>query len=104
MGFDWSNAADAFTKIEEEIAELQETMAHESPEDFEEELGDLLFAVVNVARHRHTDPEGALRRATEKFQARFAKIEATLAAQGKTVEDATLAEMDTLWENVKTRG
>ena len=82
---------------------MKETIETGSPEDFEEELGDLLFAVVNVARHRHTDPERALRRATEKFQARFTKIEAALAAEGTDIQDATLEKMDAIWEKVKER-
>lgn len=99
VGFDFTDAAGAMDKLEEELSELR---AAESAEDREEELGDLLFSAVNLARFCHVDPEAALHRACEKFTARFAQVEAAAAAAGKELEAMTLSEMDMLWEDAKT--
>jgi MazG family protein len=103
VGFDWGNAGPALDKVAEEIAELRtELKAGEAPNArAEEELGDLLFAVVNVARLAGADAETALRRATSKFERRFRHVEDLLAARGKTPEQSTLAEMDALWDEAK---
>jgi tetrapyrrole methylase family protein / MazG family protein len=101
VGFDWKQTIDAFPKIEEEVAELKEALESGNPEHFEEELGDLLFAVVNVARHQHVDPERALRYATQKFQRRFNKVEDAILEQGKTMRESSLEEMDALWDSHK---
>jgi MazG family protein len=102
VGFDWPDKAPIFAKIDEELGELTAALADGSaPERIEEELGDLLFAVVNLARHLEVEPEGALRRANAKFEHRFGRIEALLAAQGKQPSEATLAELDALWDRVK---
>ena len=104
VGFDWPDAASALPKVGEELAELDAEMqnpggaAHDRLED---ELGDLLFAAVNVARKLKIDPEAALRRANGKFERRFAAIEARLQAQGRSTDAATLAELDRLWDQVK---
>ncbi len=74
-----------------------------APEDAAAEVGDLLFAAVNLARHLRADPEGVLRQTNRKFERRFASIERALAALGKTPQDATLAEMDALWDEAKKR-
>jgi ATP diphosphatase len=100
VGFDWNDAKLVLAKIREEADELE---CVSSPEEAEEELGDLLFAVANLARHLGVDPESALRRANEKFLRRFAEIERGLAAQGRSPEDATLADMDALWDEAKRR-
>ncbi|HRK95611.1 MAG TPA: MazG nucleotide pyrophosphohydrolase domain-containing protein, partial [Rhodospirillales bacterium] len=105
VGFDWPDAAAALPKVAEELAELEAEMrtpAGGAADDrLQDELGDLLFAVVNVARKLKIDPEGALRRANGKFERRFAGIEARLRAAGRTTDGATLAELDRLWNEVK---
>ena len=95
VGFDWPEVGPVAEKVAEEARELAEA---EGADEAAEELGDLLFAVVNLVRHRGVDPEAALRAANAKFHRRFAAVEAALAAQGRRPQDATLAEMDALWE------
>ena len=102
VGFDWPEAAQVLDKLEEEIAELRQAL--ETPQDSDhlaKEAGDLLFACVNLARHLELDAETALRDANAKFTRRFRSIEAALAEQGRTPQDASLAEMDELWERAK---
>lgn len=98
-GFDWSDAQGAVDKLSEELSELKEAMAQGT--NIHEELGDLLFAAVNVSRFVEADPEEALNAATEKFISRFAKVEALASAQGKDMNEMSLSELDTLWEQVK---
>jgi len=103
VGFDWPAAAPVLDKIAEELQELRAaTQANGNTEAIAEELGDLLFASVNLARHLEIDPESALRQANGKFERRFSRIEAWLAETGRTPAQATLAEMDALWERAKT--
>ncbi|MGI9415133.1 MAG: nucleoside triphosphate pyrophosphohydrolase [Hyphomicrobiales bacterium] len=101
VGFDWADAAPVLDKIEEEIAELRHEMASGSAPKLEEELGDLLFAVANLARQLNLEPEAALQAANAKFTRRFKAVERKLAANGTAPEGASLAEMDTLWGEVK---
>jgi len=98
VGFDWPEVAQVVDKIAEEAQEL---IAAPSPQDQFEEYGDLLFVMANLARHLDIDPEAALRAANDKFTRRFRSIEAALSAQGRTPQDSTLAEMDTLWDAAK---
>jgi tetrapyrrole methylase family protein / MazG family protein len=98
VGFDWPDISGVKAKVTEEIAELD---AAEDAEAAEDELGDLLFAVVNWARWLNVDPESALRRANAKFYQRFAAMEATAKGQGKSLADMSLEEMDVLWEGAK---
>ncbi len=98
VGFDWNNARAMLDKIAEEAREIEPVL--DQPEAAEE-LGDLLFAVVNLARHAGVDAETALRAANAKFESRFAAIETALAARGKAPKDANLAEMDALWNAAK---
>lgn len=98
-GFDWDDAQGAVDKLSEELAELKDAIAQDS--NVEEELGDLLFAAVNVSRFVHADPEEALNAATEKFISRFAKVEALALAQGRGMKDMSLSELDKLWEQAK---
>lgn len=108
VGFDWPSLQPVLVKAEEEIAELKEAViAHgDAPSESRsaksrEELGDLLFVMANVARHLKVDPEVALREANAKFVRRFKSIEQALAKDGRRCEDATLEEMDQLWDEAK---
>ena len=102
VGFDWPNAREAFFKIGEETAELDEAMR--SGEHVAEEMGDLLFAVVNVARLLKLEPEFLLMEATDKFIRRFETMEQLAVSRGKTLSDMTLEQMDLLWDEAKKRG
>ncbi len=101
VGFDWPSTDEVLAKLVEEAGELTEARASLSDEEVEEEFGDLLFVVANLARHFGVDPEAALRRANAKFTRRFAAIEDALAARGKTPAQSDLAEMDALWDAAK---
>lgn len=103
VGFDWTEVDPIFDKIAEEIGEIREVLADGTPDPdrLEDELGDLLFAVVNLARRLDRDPEQALRRAGRKFDRRFRRVEALLAEGGKAPAGATLDEMEALWERAK---
>ena len=115
VGFDWPSLAPVFEKLEEEIRELEEVALPADPRGkardaspetrakVEEEFGDLLFVMANVARHLDIDPEAALRGANQKFVRRFHYIEAGLAAAGKTPAQSSLAEMDDLWDEAKAK-
>lgn len=103
VGFDWNEMEPVLAKIEEEINEIRAEIAHHAPpERLADEIGDVLFAVANLARHVKIDPEAALRGTNDKFARRFQHIEKWLAEKGRSPEDATLAEMDALWERAKT--
>ena len=101
VGFDWGAAGPVLDKIEEEIAELRAEIAGGETEKAAAELGDVIFALANLARHLKTDPENALRATNTKFRTRFAQVEAGLAELGKTPQDATLDEMEALWQAAK---
>ncbi len=102
VGFDWRQAADVLHKFEEESAEMAHEMsAGSGPERLEDELGDMLFTCVNLARKLDLDPETALRRANAKFERRFRRLETELAADGLTPEEAGLDAMEALWRQVK---
>lgn len=104
VGFDWPQAEEVLDKIEEEIAELRSELAAgpgAGKDRIEDELGDLMFALVNLARRLDVDPDGALRRTNAKFERRFRQIEASLRDGGRKPEDATLAEMEALWQAAK---
>jgi ATP diphosphatase len=105
VGFDWNDIHQVIAKVREEIAEIEEVIASGDDQDrMEGEIGDLLFAVANIARHAKVDGEKALRRTNAKFERRFAFIEGALAAQGKAPATASLEEMDELWNEAKRRG
>ncbi len=99
VGFDWDDVAGALPKIAEELGELVEVLGE--PDEAAEELGDLLFAVVNVARHLGVDAEGSLRAATAKFRARFEGVELLAADRGLALRSLDLAALDALWDEVK---
>lgn len=101
VGFDWPDAAAVFAKLEEEAAELREALSSESGEKKREEMGDLLFTAANLARKLDIDPEAALAGTNLKFRRRFSGVESGLAARGKTPGEASLEEMDELWEAAK---
>jgi ATP diphosphatase len=100
VGFDWNDKRAVVRKIREEVDEIEEAL-NEDASGAAAEIGDLLFAAVNLARHLQADPETLLRQTNAKFERRFAAIETALGARGKTPQDSTLAEMDTLWDEAK---
>lgn len=102
VGFDWPQTAQVLDKLAEETAELKAEMDAGAPAArIADELGDILFVYANLARHLDTDPEQALAGTNAKFARRFRRIEALLAAEGRTPDDATLEELDTLWDRAK---
>jgi MazG family protein len=102
VGFDWGAVEPVLAKIEEEIGEIRHEIATQAPpERLADELGDVLFAVANLARHLKIDPEAALRGTNAKFERRFRQIEHGLAEDGRTPMESTLAEMDALWDQAK---
>ncbi|MGN6617961.1 MAG: nucleoside triphosphate pyrophosphohydrolase [Ilyomonas sp.] len=101
VGFEWENKEDVFKKINEEMNELQEAIAANDAAHIEEELGDVLFSLINYARFLQTDAETALEKTNKKFIRRFSEIEKRAAQKGKMLSDMTLAEMDELWNEVK---
>jgi tetrapyrrole methylase family protein/MazG family protein len=101
VNFDWKELRDVIAKIEEELREVKEAIESQQPELVADELGDLLFAVVNVARKCKIDAESALQDATDKFVARFNRLEDELKARGKQLGDVELEEMDLIWDQVK---
>lgn len=103
VGFDWNDPRAVLQKIREEADEIEVALDHDDRAGITEEIGDLLFALVNLARHVDADPEIALRKTNVKFERRFAYIERSLAAKGRKLEDASLAEMDALWNEAKTK-
>ena len=106
VGFEWSTTKDVLAKIEEEVAELRDTLETE-PDNrarAEEEMGDLFFAIANLSRRLDIEPETALRKANEKFTKRFGRMEANIHAAGRTLESSTLDEMDAEWERIKREG
>jgi len=101
VGFDWSEAAPILDKIEEEIGELREALAKGRTAEIKDEFGDMLFAVVNLGRHLKLDSEAALSGTNEKFRSRFHYVEQALEKAGRTLEQATLDEMEALWQEAK---
>jgi MazG family protein len=104
VGFDWPDAASVLAKLDEEQAELERALADPKPEAraVAEEIGDLLFAAVNLARKLGTDPESALKAANRKFRRRFHHVEQRLRERGRSPAESTLTEMDALWDEAKT--
>jgi nucleoside triphosphate diphosphatase len=103
VGFDWNDVHAVLAKVGEEIAEVEAEITAGSAQSLSAEVGDLLFAVVNVARHLKVDPEAALRGANAKFERRFAHIENRLAERGQAPENASLDEMESLWVEAKAK-
>jgi len=109
VGFDWPSLSPVLAKLKEELAELEDVIAKSgsgseaNTQAIDEEFGDLLFVVANLARHLKLDPETSLRAANQKFVRRFRYIEKRLAADGRTPSDSDLAEMDALWDDAKAK-
>jgi tetrapyrrole methylase family protein/MazG family protein len=103
VGFDWDHVDPVFAKVLEELKELEETLFTGDQERMEAELGDLLFAIVNLGRFLSLNPEDALRKTIARFMRRFSHVENSLHAQGKTLPESTLEEMDVLWEEAKRK-
>lgn len=101
VGFDWPDVSGALEKVKEEVKELEEALQNGDSKCVEEELGDLLFAVVNIARFSNVDPEVALRKATEKFASRFKMVENFAKERGLELNKMTLEQLDALWEEAK---
>lgn len=103
VGFDWENAEQIFDKLNEETAELRSAIERGEKDNIDEEIGDLLFVVMNLARHLDVEPETALKKTNRKFRKRFKFIEEELKRAGISLEDADLKEMDDLWNKAKTQ-
>jgi MazG family protein len=103
VGFDWARTSDVVDKIEEEVAELRRAVDGEGRARIEEEMGDLLFSIANLARKMGVEPESALRKANEKFGGRFAALEQHFETEGRSVHDASLEEMEEVWGKIKHR-
>jgi uncharacterized protein YabN with tetrapyrrole methylase and pyrophosphatase domain len=103
LGFDWPDTAGILDKLDEELAELKEALDLEDRKKIEDELGDLLFVLVNVARFLRINPERALTKTISKFKRRFGYIEKALKRMGKSFEQSNLAEMDRLWNEAKKK-
>ncbi|HNW58267.1 MAG TPA: nucleoside triphosphate pyrophosphohydrolase [bacterium] len=101
VGFDWPQPEPVWDKIREEVGELEEAVGSAGAERISDELGDLIFSIVNVSRFLKVNPEDALRGTIDKFSRRFRLVEETLHRQGRKMEEATLAEMDHIWDEVK---
>ncbi|NNE56309.1 MAG: nucleoside triphosphate pyrophosphohydrolase [Flavobacteriales bacterium] len=103
VGFDWPDIGDIFDKVAEEIKELQDAVSNIDKAGMKEELGDLLFAVCNIARHLQVDADAALRQTNQKFTQRFAYIERQLHKKGLPLQDVSLDDMETLWQDSKNQ-
>ena len=101
VNFDWTEVRDVIAKVEEEVREMKDAIASQDRGTIEEEIGDVLFAVVNLARKCKIDAESALQKATNKFRARFNRVEDELRRQGKRLGDVDLSEMDAIWNEIK---
>jgi MazG family protein len=101
VGFDWENPEQVIEKLHEELAEFDEARRKSSQDELEDELGDMLFVLVNLARFVKVDPEQALRRTNRKFRERFGHIERKLQEQGRSLAEANLEEMEALWQEAK---
>jgi MazG family protein len=103
VGFEWDNKEDVWKKVEEEMGELQEAVASNNQEHIEEEFGDVLFSLANYARFLQIDAEGSLEKTNKKFISRFTTMEEEAARQGRNLKDMTLAEMDSIWNEIKLK-
>lgn len=102
VGFEWENKEDVWTKVEEEMGELQDAVRQQSAAHQQEELGDLLFSIINYARFLNVDADAALDGTNKKFIKRFTEMEAIVRKQGKSLDSMTLPEMDAIWNSIKS--
>src|SRR5438034_10478964 len=103
VNFDWIAVGDVAAKVDEELGEVKQAIASQDGQAVEDEIADLLFAVVNLARKCKLDAESALQTATDKFVTRFNRLEDKLQAQGKRLGDVELAELDAIWNTIKEK-
>ena len=103
VGFDWSELSPVIDKVDEEIGELKEAVVLKNPKNIKDEMGDVLFSLVNLSRFLDINPEGALRMTIAKFETRFSQVEKELKKRGKNLTDSTLEEMDEIWNVVKKK-
>jgi nucleoside triphosphate diphosphatase len=103
VGFDWNDPREVLRKIREEADEIEAALDHGNADELADETGDLLFVLVNLARHVGVDPDLALRGTNAKFERRFGYVERALAAQGRSLQQASLQEMDALWDEAKSK-
>lgn len=101
LGFDWETAIDALDKVDEEVEELRDALREDDEQAVVEELGDLLFAVCNVARKVGVDPERSLHEAIDKFERRFQRVRRAVDRSGRAMQDVTLDELERIWQTVK---
>lgn len=103
VGFEWENIEQVYAKVEEELSELKEAVKTGAHDQIEDEMGDVFFSLVNFARFLHVDADSALERTNKKFIRRFMAIEAVATAQNKSLENMSLEEMDTIWNDIKQK-
>ena len=101
VGFDWDKAEDVLKKVEEEVSELKEGISNSDQESIKEEIGDILFSIVNLSRFLNVEPEGALRQTTAKFIRRFKQMEVQITNNGKSLTDYDLVGLDKIWDSIK---
>jgi ATP diphosphatase len=104
VGFDWPDVSGVVAKVREEIDELERELDGMDPMRLGDEVGDLLFAAVNLARHLQVDPEEALRRANRRFEQRFNYVESTVSANGESIEEVGIDALEALWIKAKSSG
>jgi len=104
VGFDWDKAEDVLKKVEEEVKELKDSINKLDQEGIEEEVGDILFSIVNLSRFLNVEPEGALLKTTAKFIKRFKQMEAQISSSGDEITDYSLSDLDEIWESIKKAG
>jgi tetrapyrrole methylase family protein/MazG family protein len=101
VGFDWNKADDVIKKVEEEVEELKEGISNQDQKNIEEEIGDILFSIVNLSRFLNVEPEEALRNTTAKFIRRFKQMETQITSNGKNIKDYDLVGLDKIWDSIK---
>ena len=104
VGFDWEKKEDVWDKVQEELSELRAEIEKGDKQHSEEEFGDYMFSLINMARLYHINPDNALERTNQKFISRFNYVEAKAKEQGRSLKDMTLGEMDALWNEAKDEG
>ena len=101
LGFDWPDVCGVLAKVREEVDEIEAALSQDQREHAKRELGDLLFSAVNLARFLQADPAEELRRATERFERRFRRVEEEVRQSGRRVKDCTLDQLEDVWQRVK---